>query len=306
MPRAARQLEWPDGRTFAFSIIDDTDHATVERVKPIYDLLASLNMRTTKTVWVFPTDGEAHYAGAQTLADEPYRAFVLELQARGFEIALHGVRGESSTREVIERGLDNFREVLGHDPSIHVNHAFNRDNLYWGVSGLNGVRRALRLYRGNPGDGEGAKPLSGYFWGDLARQRIRYVRGDVFDDINTLKADPRMPYHDPARPCVRSWFSASNGGRIASFKSLLSRQNQDRLAHERGLCVAYTHFGTPGFINRQGELDEEVRQLLTMLSKRNGWFAPVSEILDFLGGDDPCVLKWSDRTLRSARRLIHR
>jgi hypothetical protein len=133
------------------------------------------------------------------------------------------------------------------------------------------------------------------------------VRGDVFNTINTLKADPYMPYHDPARPFVRAWFSASNGARIHSFTSMLCKENQEQLERERGLCILYTHFGTPGFVERGGNgmVDQEVARLLTMLSRRNGWFAPVSEILDFLGGGDPQALRTSDRMVRSARRLIH-
>lgn len=307
MRRAARNtpVNWPNGCAFAFSIIDDTDHATVKNVKPIYDLLASLNMRTTKTVWVFPTSDGAHYAGGQTLENEEYSRFILDLQSRGFEIALHGVRGESSTRDIIVNGFERFREVLGRNPAIHVNHAFNQDNLYWGLSRLSRIRRALHLYRGNPGNGEGASPRSQYFWGDLSQSCIRYVRGDVFDDINTLKSDPCMPYHDPTRPCVRAWFSASNGGRIEQFGRLLQEDNQERLAREHGLCIVYTHFGTPGFVNRTGKVSEDVGHALTLLSKRNGWFATVSEILDFLGGDEPSMLTWGARTVRLAQRLLH-
>ncbi len=42
---------FPGGARFAFTIIDDTDVATVDNVRPIYRLLEALGMRTTKTVW---------------------------------------------------------------------------------------------------------------------------------------------------------------------------------------------------------------------------------------------------------------
>src|SRR5690606_40955769 len=42
---------WPQGKRFAFSIIDDTDVATVANVRPIYRLLERLGLRATKTVW---------------------------------------------------------------------------------------------------------------------------------------------------------------------------------------------------------------------------------------------------------------
>lgn len=50
----AKEMEWLNGKSFAFTIIDDTDEATVANVKPIYDLLAELGIWTTKTVGPFP------------------------------------------------------------------------------------------------------------------------------------------------------------------------------------------------------------------------------------------------------------
>jgi hypothetical protein len=46
-------VKWPNGKSFAFTIVDDTDEATVNNVKPIYDLLYELGFKTTKTVWLF-------------------------------------------------------------------------------------------------------------------------------------------------------------------------------------------------------------------------------------------------------------
>ena len=45
------RFEFPQGKRFAFTIVDDTDVATVANVKPLYDLLHELGFRTTKTVW---------------------------------------------------------------------------------------------------------------------------------------------------------------------------------------------------------------------------------------------------------------
>ena len=44
-------MKWPEQRKFAFTIVDDTDKATVENVKPVYDFLAESGIRTTKTAW---------------------------------------------------------------------------------------------------------------------------------------------------------------------------------------------------------------------------------------------------------------
>src|SRR5690242_17430165 len=91
---------FPDGKRFAFSIIDDTDVATVDNVAPVYALLEELGMRTTKTVWPLACPVESsNFDSSQTLEDAAYREFVRDLQRRGFEIASHGATMESSRRE---------------------------------------------------------------------------------------------------------------------------------------------------------------------------------------------------------------
>jgi hypothetical protein len=45
------KVKWPNGKAFAFTIVDDTENSTVENMKPVYDLPGSLGFLTTKTVW---------------------------------------------------------------------------------------------------------------------------------------------------------------------------------------------------------------------------------------------------------------
>src|SRR4051794_31215056 len=87
-PRAPTpRIDWPDGKPFAFTVVDDTDHSTLENAPPVYALLAELGLRTTKSVWTIggdPRDGLA-------CDDARYRAWVERLHEQGFEIALHNV-----------------------------------------------------------------------------------------------------------------------------------------------------------------------------------------------------------------------
>ncbi|HWB19386.1 MAG TPA: hypothetical protein VG711_03730 [Phycisphaerales bacterium] len=292
--------QFPGQKQFAFTIVDDTDHATVARVKPIYDLLFRLGFRTTKTVWVLPADPGAHYENAQTLADPSYLDFIRALQSRGFEIALHGIRGCSSDRATIQSGLTRFHELLGYMPDMHINHAYNRDILYWGTHRFSRVRRWMHLYRGQPGSGLGHLPRSSHFWGDLAAQHVRYVRDRIFRNINTLKCDPFMPYHDPSRPFVNAWFSASDGANISNFTRLLSEENQARLESEGGACIVYTHFGTNGFLTRDHQVHLEVVRLLERLASRPGWFPPATTLLDHLAQGSPGRL-----TIPKRAALLH-
>ena len=274
---------FPGGRRFAFSIIDDTDVSTVDNVQPIYRLLEHLGMRTTKTVWPLPCpEGSRNYDSSQTLADREYLEFVLDLQRRGFEITWHGATMESSTRERTLAGLARFQEVFGHAPRVHANHGANRENLYWGAGRVDApvLKRLLTLVGGDGGHYLGHVEGSAYWWGDLAGRHIEYARNLTYDELNLARINPTMPYHDPARPLVPMWFSASDGEARTDFDRLLHPRRQDRLEREGGVCIIATHFGKD-FV-QGGEVHPRTRERLEMLANRDGWFPTVGELLDWL------------------------
>ena len=164
----------------------------------MYDLLAELGFRTTKTVWpLHPRTKNAYPYGS--LENPRYRDWILDLQKQGFEIAMHGVSDEASPRDRIEEGFRRFSEVLGADPRMHVNHVGQDENIYWYDDRLVGPPRwvylAWQRLRKRRAVSLGHDALSPYFWGDLLQKRIEYVRNFTFSEINTLKKDPRMPYH---------------------------------------------------------------------------------------------------------------
>ena len=83
-------IAWPEGKRFAFSIFDDTDMATLENVGGVYAFLGDAGFRTTKSCWVFRGDPRQGKFPGDTLDDAPYRRWLLDLQAKGFEIGWHG------------------------------------------------------------------------------------------------------------------------------------------------------------------------------------------------------------------------
>ena len=305
-------LRFPGGARFAFTVMDDTDVATVDNVRPIYRLLESLGMRTTKTVWpVRCEEGSANFSLSETLDDPHYHDFVVDLQARGFEIAFHGATMETSTRERTARALDRFRSTFGAPPRVHANHSFNRDNLYWGAGRFDNA--ALRLlyrvaFRQAPDFYQGHRPESPYWWGDLCVEQIDYVRNLTFADINLLRVNPSMPYRDPSRPYVRWWFSATDAEDVHEFNNLLQPTRQQRLEADGGVCIVATHFGK-GF-SRDGRPHPETERLLRLLAARKGWFPPVGELLDWLRSyretDGLPVDEWRRMQWRWARDLLMR
>lgn len=210
------RLEFPGSKSFAFTILDDTDDSTLANVQPVYDLLSDLGLRSTKTVWPVPCpEGNKLFFAGATMADGPYRAYVTELAARGFEITWHCATMGSSTRERTEAGLEAFRDQLGHYPSVHCNHGGNAENIYWGMNRYRsaGLRHLLAIKSRISGQRfHGEDPQSPYFWGDLCKRHFRYVRNFTFKSINTLRCDPETPYSLDNTPWVNLWFSTSDRG----------------------------------------------------------------------------------------------
>jgi len=275
-------IRWPDGKRFALTVFDDPDSQPLDESRMIYGFLRELGFRTTIGVWPSGPYRQGN-SRSESCANPLYREHVRQLQKAGFEIGFHGAALSTSTREKTREALDLFREYFGASPSTMSNHFDNDEGIYFGAARLSGLRRLLyqlatahqrpKRYSGHlPGD-----PL---FWGDLCQERIRYCRNFVFTDINTLRRCPEMPYYDPRRPYVRAWYASSEGADAGKFLATLADANLDRLEREGGACIMYTHFGK-GYV-QGGSLTPAFRDVMQRLSRRNGWFVPVSTILDHI------------------------
>jgi len=271
-------IDWPDGKSFAFTVFDDTDNSTVENITPLYDLLAECGLRTTKSVWTYPP--RDFFTGG-CLEDSDYLNYVRVLQKSGFEIASHGVGSGKFSRQEIIDGIEKFNQLLGFYPYLYANHARNSDLIYWGhkrfTYPMNWLYHLVQK-RTYHGDEEGSE----YFWGDLCKKHIKYIRNRTFQEVNTGKCDQVMPYIERTKTeYANFWFSSSDGHTIAEFNELIRPENIDRLEQENGFCIVYTHFAS-GFVDDKGCIDRMFQDNIKELSKRNGWFVPVGELLDFL------------------------
>jgi hypothetical protein len=280
-PLPYRPIPWPDSRRFAFTIFDDPDGQSLAVTRLVYSFLADLGFRTTIGVWPLDIRREVN-SGGETCANPDYRHFLQALQRKEFEIAFHNAAPHSSTRAEVIESLDLFRGYFGGDPTTMANH-YNADAMYWGPARVGGWRRsAYNLATG----GRKRKRFFGHvdghpsFWGDVCRDRIHYCRNFVGADINTLRMCPWMPYSDPLRPYVRHWYAGSEGAQAGAFLRTLQSQHQDRLEEEGGACIMYTHFAH-GFVEN-GKLTAEFQRAMRRLAAKDGWFVPVSTLLDFL------------------------
>lgn len=276
-------VQWPDGKRFAFTIFDDPDSQSLECSRRVYGLLADLGFRTTKGIWPLPADPARASDRGLTCEREEYIAWLRKLQGRGFELGYHNATSHTSTRVEVAESLERFVRLFGRDPVTMSNHYHAHEAVYWGPERLSGWRRVLYdgVTRGrNRHKSFGHVQGDMRFWGDLCREKVRYVRNFVYRGINTLRACPYMPYHDVERPFVRFWYASSEGAEVRSFVNCIAEANQDRLEAEGGACIMYAHFGH-GFL-ADGELHAGFRQLMMRLSRRPGWFVPAGEMLDYL------------------------
>ncbi len=277
-------MDWPDNKKFAFTIIDDTDKATIENIKPIYDFLYEKGIITTKTVWTHPSDDEFK---ADTLVDDAYRAFIKEIADKGFEIGFHGAGSGDFNRDDILSSFNMIKELVGYYPKVHMNHAFNKNNIYWNDKRFTypiGLlyRGGKKLLKMESAVTQGEMEDSPFFWGDIAKENVMYIRNRVFTGLDTLSYDKYMPYKEKNKEKYSNyWFSSSDGIDCHTALKLLSKKNIDKLEKGGGCAVVYVHFAY-GFVNGEGKLNELFKERINYLSEKNGWFVPAGELLDFL------------------------
>src|SRR6266545_3980467 len=241
---AAARLVWPPYPYQAgFCITDDTDAATLESVQIVYDFLSSIRLLTSKTVWVFEPEEPCGIPPLPpsiqrgiTLQDSRYLDYCRKLAARGFEICLHGASAGNNRRERTARALQFVAEQFG-PAGTFICHAKNAENIYWheGVVPWGALRWALsRLSRYRC---SGEDPESPYFRGDLCREHVRHIRLFRTRKIDTLAANPSMPYFEAEKPFVRGWFGATK----RSFRDCTTAEALEELKRGHGLCVLYQY-----------------------------------------------------------------
>jgi hypothetical protein len=276
------RVKWPDGKLFAFTVFDDTDLATVDNVAPVYALLKKHGFRTTKSVWPIRGERTPRFGGS-TCEDAEYRQWLYSIKEDGFEIGLHNATYHSSERRVCMEAIEQFENYFGHPPFVHANHVGCADGIYWGGTRFTGMNKVFytMLSRGGKHKAyQGHVETSKYFWGDVCRNSVKYVRDFVFTEINTLKACPYMPYHDDRRPYVNNWFGSAEGANVDLFNETIAEEHQDRLEEEGGACIMYTHFAS-GFY-KDGMVNDRFEDLIARLGRKKGWFVPVHVLLDYL------------------------
>jgi len=273
---------WPHGKRAAFTIIDDTDDATLPYIADVYEHLISAGLRTSKTVWVYPVRDDQYFRGDSLSGNPEYLSFIQRLVSLGYEIGLHNVGSGDFTRDEIVVGVELFNTLIGYHPKVHVNHSYNKDNIYGGEKRFSFpfdfiVKLMHRSYTGF----EGELTASKYYWGDVHKRYIKYSRSYELDDINLLKLLP-FPYTDKRySDCCNAFYPSVFCANQDLFAHQVNEKNILRLIDEGGCAIIYTHLG---YYCERGDVDHRFIEAVDMLKKYSDdlWIAPVSEVLDHM------------------------
>ena len=226
-----------------FGITDDTDAATMEQVKAVYDHLLAKKIRTTKTVWAFepaekcgiPATPDSTLRGV-TLQDTEYLAYCKMLAENNYEICLHGASAGNNKRVATLKAFELLQREIGVSDTF-ICHSKNADNIYWNhkITSLFPFRQLLQ--RMNKFECSGEIEGSPWFWGDLCSRKVNNIRLLRTRDTNTLKRNPSMPYYSPEKPFVNGWFSATK----RSLADCTSPAALNRLVNENGMTILYQY-----------------------------------------------------------------
>lgn len=281
------RLDWlPANKSFAVAFVDDADGSHYGGVRLVYDFMTSLGLRATRTVWplraVSSTGTRANIHEADhTLQDRQYREYCERLKTLGHELAMHGASSGNNTRDRVIAAYDLFERVFGEPPAVNVMHGRNFENIYWGRSHFDGwTGRLVGLHE--PQSFYGHVPGSPYFWGDVCREKTRYVRFHETLGADVGSFDPATPYHDPSKPFVNWWFSAAYGAGDRVL-DLLSPSSLAALRQRRSFSIIHCYSAHHVAPDTSGRLAIEPRfaaALERLAAMDDAWVVPVSTLLD--------------------------
>lgn len=280
---------YPYGKTFALALVDDTDFATLEKIRPVYAELAKNKISATKTVWPLETTTPSGlrtdiHRLTDTLQNPAYRDYCLGLHDDGFELAMHTASGGNNTRSRTQEAYDLFEQYFGRPPATNIMHGRNKENIYWGSDLVQkgAINKYISAFESQQFFGH--IPTSEYYWGDICRERTKYVRCFETLSTNTIAFDPATPYNDPLKPNVHWWFSTSNGSGNRIY-GLLAAKNLEALSVDRGACIVHYYACAYALPASDGNyrVDDRFQRLVQRVGTlQQGWCVPVETLLDRL------------------------
>jgi hypothetical protein len=246
------------------------------------------------TVWLFKPrepSGLPHVVqdNSETLENLEYYEYCKELAKNGFEICLHGATSGNNKREETLKAL----EILNKDfngAKTFIGHCKNAENIYWGekVPTTPILKFLLKLYSKHKFLGE--DPKSEYFWGDACQRYVRQIRLYRTRNPDTLSSNPSMPYFEPEKPYVNSWFSATK----RSFCDVTTDTALTKLMNNNGLTILY-HYMVVYVDKKTNQISSQfLEDSQRLTGNKSIWIANVDSLLTRLKKIQKIFLFYSD------------
>ena len=302
-------LEYP--YRAGFCVTDDTDAATFEQTKAVYDFLLEKHFVTTKTVWPFkpiepcgiPPTPESTLRGI-TLENRDYFDYCKLLADKGYEICLHSASAGNNKRQSMINAFEFLKEHFGGSDTF-ILHSKNAENIYWEskVTRLFPFNLLLRYQSKHKCFGEIEN--NSYFWGDICKEKVKQIRLFRTRNTNTLRRNPSMPYYDKNKPYVNYWFSATKR-KIFDCATLSAL---DKLKRENGLTVLYQYlhrYADPitmelnaGFVKAVGNISNDPGIHIATVSNHMQRLRNIREIIVLFRGKDYWIINTNSSGIRN-------
>jgi hypothetical protein len=260
------KMSWlPGNYQAAIAITDDPDNSSFESFKTMYDFLLNIDFPTTRAMWVYNNSEPTGTPPLQVKFTAPLLSeleclkYCKELSRRGFEICLHGASCGNNNRIRMIDALNFLSKEIAWSP-MYICHSKNAENLYWDSKTANSnlEKKILQMYTKNRCFGEIAD--SQYFWGDICREKINFIRMFRTRSLNTLNFNPSMPYHDFSKPFVNYWFSATKG----YIPTLFTEANINSLCEQNGVSILYQYLHK--YVDFNNSIQIDVKNVLEKIA----------------------------------------
>ena len=279
------KIVWPEGKQFAFTVFDDADWETLENVGGVYSLLADCGLRTTKSCWVVRGDPDKGYAGGanrrrrRPLAMAAATCSRRDSRSAGTARTWHSLpRRELTGRRW--RSSPSFSAIIPSRPRITpVDEA-----IYWGSDRLTGFHsflyNLLTALSQQPASIAATSKATNTSGATCAGRR------SSISAISSFRTSTRC---GAARSC-RTTTRTGRTSTIGLPRPTAPRCSDLIAASPSGSRTSWRRRGAPASCTptsptvspRGGKVDPQFEQLVRRLAAKNGWFVPVTTLLDYL------------------------
>lgn len=224
-------------KKFILVLTNDPDHGKTEHYRKVFDRFNKIGLKWTIAVFNHIENDNSQlakhcYKGeTNSLEDNKYREFILELRSQGHEIAWHGYSQISNSRDKFIKGLEEFKETFGHYPFTYIEH------------GGHSQTHNLEIVKKETLDAEGKNNQSQFYIEDLIKEKITLIWTQKYLlDKHLSFLSLKQAFEEENRITFlkrqRMWF----------LEEIIKKHKKEN-KKPTGVFTGYTHIGYKGYGN---------------------------------------------------------